>query len=72
MRFTAAESRVDISYMFIRRGEADIRPASSYVFTVAELLRMHATVGLKVVELLSSAAGNPYQNGVAAVDFGFG
>ena len=62
-QYHAAESRLDISYTFIRRGEVETRPASSYVFTVAELLRLHADAGLKMVELLSSAAGDPYQMG---------
>ncbi|PWU10403.1 MAG: class I SAM-dependent methyltransferase [Terriglobia bacterium] len=62
-QYHPAESRLDIEYTFIRGSEIVTRPSASYVFTVAELCRMHTAAGLKPVELLSSASGEPYQLG---------
>jgi SAM-dependent methyltransferase len=58
-----AEGRLDIQYTFIQHGEVETRPSASYVFTVAELCRMHRAAGLEVIELLGSAAGEPYRLG---------
>ena len=58
-----AESRLEIEYTFVRGGETVTRPASSYVFTVAELCRMHRHAGLEPVALLGSLEGEPYQLG---------
>ena len=63
-QYHPAEGRLDIEYTFIQHGTVDTRPASSYVFTVAEICRMHAGAGLAVVELLGSPAGEPFQLGL--------
>lgn len=57
------EGRLDIQYTFIRGGEVDTRPTSSYTFTAAEICRMHSEAGLETVELLGSVVGEPYQLG---------
>ncbi len=62
-RYHPAEARLDIDYTFIRDGEVDTRPSSSYIFTAAEICRMHAEAGLEVVELLGSIAGEAFQIG---------
>jgi hypothetical protein len=62
-RYHPAEGRLDIDYTFIRDGEVDTRPAASYVFTVAEMCRMHAEAGLEIVDLLGSTAGEAFQIG---------
>jgi SAM-dependent methyltransferase len=62
-QYHPAEGRLDIEYTFIHEGEVDTRPTASYVFTVAEMCRMHAEAGLETVELLGSTAGEPYQLG---------
>jgi len=62
-RYEAAESRLDIDYTFIRNGEVETRPTSSYCFTVAELRRMHAAAGLQTVELSAWGADGPYRLG---------
>jgi SAM-dependent methyltransferase len=62
-QYHPAEGRLDIEYTFIHGGEVETRPTSSYVFTVAELCRMHADAGLETVELLGSIAGEPFQLG---------
>ncbi len=62
-RYHPAEARLDIDYTFIRDGEVDTRPSSSYIFTVAEICRMHGKAGLEVVELLGSIAGEAFQIG---------
>ncbi len=59
-----AEGRLDIQYTFIQNGKVDTRPSASFVFTVAELCRMHAAAGLEVLELLGSIAGEPYRLGL--------
>jgi SAM-dependent methyltransferase len=60
-RYVPEESRLDIDYTFIRGGEAETRPTSSYVHTVAALRRMQSDAGLKPLELLDSIEGEPYQ-----------
>lgn len=62
-RYDPVESRLDIDYTFVRGGEVETRPTSSYVFTVAELCRMHREAGLEPVELLGSTNREPYQLG---------
>jgi len=62
-RYYPDESRVDIDYTFVRGGQVETRPTSSYVFTVAELCRIHAEAGLNPVELLASTDGEVYQLG---------
>jgi len=62
-QYHPAEGRLDIQYTFIRNGDAETRPSSSYTFTAAELCRMHSEAGLEMVELLGSIAGEPYQLG---------
>ncbi len=57
------EGRLDIDYTFIQDGEVDTRPSSSYVFTVAEICRMHVEAGLEILELLGSTLGEAFQIG---------
>ncbi len=57
------EGRLDIQYTFIRDGQVETRPSSSYVLTVNEICRMHAAAGLQPLELLGSVDGEPYQSG---------
>jgi SAM-dependent methyltransferase len=62
-RYDAAEGRLDIDYTFIRNGEIETRPTSSYVLTVAEMRRMHAAASLETIELSAWGAEGPYRLG---------
>ena len=62
-RYDPAESRLDIDYTFVRGGEVETRPTSSYTFTTGELCRMHRKAGLQPVQLLASTNSEPYQLG---------
>ena len=62
-RYDVAEGRLDVDYTFVRGGEVETRPTSSYVFTVVELREMHAKAGLDTVELLSYAGDEPFKLG---------
>lgn len=62
-RYDAAESRLDIDYTFVRGGEVETRPTSSYVFTSGELCSMHREAGLRPMELFGSTNGDAYQLG---------
>lgn len=62
-QYHPAEGRLDIDYTFIRGGEVETRPSSSYTFTVAEICRMHSEAGLETLNLLGSTAGEPFQLG---------
>ncbi|MDQ2842247.1 MAG: class I SAM-dependent methyltransferase [Acidobacteriota bacterium] len=64
-RYHPAESRLDIDYTFIRDGQMETRPTSSYLFTAGELCRMHANAGLLPIQLLGSTDSGPYQIGSA-------
>jgi len=57
------EGRLDIQYTFIRNGEVETRPSSSYVLTAREICDMHQEAGLEPLELLGSLTGDPYQLG---------
>jgi SAM-dependent methyltransferase len=59
--YAAYESRLDIDYTFIRGGVTETRPASSYVFTVAELKRLLADAGFEVLGLHGGFAGEPFE-----------
>jgi len=61
--YIASASRLDIDYTFIQNGKIETRPASSYVFTVAELTRMLAGAGFEVVSLAGGFAGERYELG---------
>jgi SAM-dependent methyltransferase len=62
-RYDAAASRLDIDYTFLRDGTIETRPASSYVFTVAEIGRMLESAGFEVLARNSGLAGETYQLG---------
>jgi SAM-dependent methyltransferase len=62
-RYDAAASRLDIDYTFVRDGTIETRPASSYVFTVAEIGRMLGQAGFDVVALHGGITGEPYTVG---------
>jgi len=62
-RYIPAESRLDIQYTFIRDGKVDVRDASSYIFTLAELRRMAARCGMTAIEWFSSLDRQPYELG---------
>jgi SAM-dependent methyltransferase len=64
-RYDPAESRLDIDYTFVRSGQVETRPTSSYVFTAGELCRMHVNAGLIPVNLFGSTDSEPYQIGSA-------
>ncbi len=58
-RYDCGEGRLDVDYTFIRNGEIETRPTSSYCLTVAELRRMHADAGLETIELSAWGAEGP-------------
>jgi SAM-dependent methyltransferase len=62
-RYVPEESRLDIDYTFIRGGEAETRPTSSYVHTVAAIRQMQSEAGLKPLEFLASIDGERYELG---------
>jgi SAM-dependent methyltransferase len=62
-QYHPAEGRLDIDYTFIQGGAVETRPTCSYVFTVAEMCRMHEEAGLEPVDLLGSTGGEPFQLG---------
>lgn len=64
-RYHPAESRLDIDYTFVRGGQIETRPTTSYLFSTGELCRMHTTVGLLPVELFGSTNSEPFQVGSA-------
>jgi hypothetical protein len=57
------ESRLDIQYTFIRDGKSDVRDASSYIRTLAELRRMLAQAGMEAVACFGSLDQKPYELG---------
>ena len=62
-QYDPGQGRLDIQYTFIRGGEVEVRPSSSFTFTAAEICRMHQEAGLETIELLGSISGEPYQLG---------
>jgi len=62
-RYDALHSRLDVDYTFVRGSSVETRPASSYVFTVAEIGRMLEAAGFGEIVLHGGMAGEPYQLG---------
>jgi SAM-dependent methyltransferase len=62
-RYAPEDSRLDIDYTFIQGGITETRPSSSYVFTVAELLRMLERTGFDSPQLSGGFSGEPFQLG---------
>lgn len=62
-QYHPVEGRLDINYTFIKGSEVETRPTCSYVFTAAEICRMHTEAGLEPLDLLGSAGGEPFQLG---------
>lgn len=62
-RYGPAEGRLDIDYTFLHAGIFETRPTSSFVFTAAEICRLHADAGLETVALMASIAEEPYRVG---------
>ena len=62
-RYVVEESRLDIDYTFVRGGVIQTHPASSYVFTAAELRRMLGEAGFKNLSMFRSTLGEPYEFG---------
>jgi SAM-dependent methyltransferase len=61
--YDVTAGRLDIEYTFVHDGKIETRPLSSFTFTASETIRMHADAGLKLVQMLSSAQGEPYTLG---------
>ena len=59
--YVAEESRVDIDYTFMQGGVTETRPASSYVFTAAELKRLLTDAGFAVLSLNGGIAGERFE-----------
>jgi len=59
--YDCRESRLDITYTFIRNGVVDSRPSCSYVFTLAELIRMIDEAGLHVDGAYRSVKREPFE-----------
>ena len=59
--YAADESRLDIDYTFMQGGVMETRPASSYIFTVAELKKILADAGFVVIALHGGFAGERFE-----------
>ena len=62
-RYDPWQSRLDIDYTFVRGDTLETRPASSYVFSTAELRRMLEAAGFEVLAFQGSVTGDAYQLG---------
>jgi SAM-dependent methyltransferase len=62
-RYDPVDSRLDIEYTFIRGGQTDTRPSSSYLFTSGELRRMHEDAGLSPIDMFGSIESAKYEIG---------
>lgn len=59
--YVVADSRMDLTYTFVRDGQMEVREAQHWVFTVREIQEMCAAAGLRVMELFSGADRRPYR-----------
>jgi len=62
-KYDAAESRLDIQYTFVQNGKVDVRDASSYIRTLADLRRMLKRAGMEAIGCFSSLDRKPYELG---------
>ena len=62
-RYDVSASRLDMEYTFVRNGVREMRPASTHVYTVAEMLRLFENAGLTVIAMYGGVDKGPYQLG---------
>ncbi|HEV7428968.1 MAG TPA: class I SAM-dependent methyltransferase [Thermoanaerobaculia bacterium] len=61
--YDAANSRLDVDYSFVRGSVRESATAHTFVYTIAEVRELFASVGLIVEQLCSTAAGDPFRLG---------
>lgn len=61
------ESRIDAYLTYVHGGRTETRTARHYIFTLAELHRLFAGVGLTVVACYGTVTGDPYALGDESV-----
>jgi len=62
-RYVAEESCIDSEYIFERSGKKETRVAREWIYTVAEMRRMLARAGFKVLNLYGTLKCEPYKLG---------
>jgi SAM-dependent methyltransferase len=61
--YDASASRLDVEYSFMRGSVKETRTAHTWIYTIAELRELFASVGLIVEQLCSSSTGEPFRLG---------
>ena len=62
-RYNTTESCIDSEYIFEVNGKIETREAREWIYTVAEMRRMLARAGFRVLDLYGSLKGEPYKLG---------
>lgn len=62
-RYRVESSCVETNYTFVRDGTAETRPGVQYIYTVGEIRRMLANVGIVTIELFSTVQKDPFRLG---------
>jgi SAM-dependent methyltransferase len=66
-RYVAEESRLDIDYTFVRGGVEELRQASSFVYTISEVLSLAQRAGWQLELLGSTQEGAAFELGKPAL-----
>ncbi len=61
--YNAAESRLDITYTFIRGDRRETKPSHLWIHSAAEIARMLKRAGMEPIQLLGGIDGSPYTLG---------
>ncbi len=62
-RYNASESQIELEYTFIRNGIRETRPATYWIYTVAEIRRMLHDAGLLALATYAGLDKTPYRLG---------
>ena len=61
--YVAAESRMDITYTFVRGPQREEKPIHQWVHTAGEIRRMMRRAGMEPMEAFGDLEGAPYALG---------
>jgi 2-polyprenyl-3-methyl-5-hydroxy-6-metoxy-1,4-benzoquinol methylase len=68
-RYNPEESHVDTDYIFVKKGKVEIRQAFNVIYTIGEIRRLLASVGLQTAAIYGNTEREPFTLGMPHVYF---
>lgn len=66
-KYNASESTIDTDYIFVRKGQVEVRQSFNVVYTIGEIRRMLAEVGLQTEVVYGDVSKAPFTPGMPHV-----